>query len=144
MQRLYDFLIWLSIAIALVVSLLAPYIVTTIFGEEFSSASSILVIHIWTSVFVFVGFASNQQLVLEHLSKISFYRTLFGVASNVILNFILIPVWGSMGAAVSTLIAQGFSSWLSNCFFKESRPIFWLNINAFNIKRLINDYVRVR
>lgn len=141
-QRLYDLLVWLSIAIAFMVSLLAPVIVQIIYGPQFSESSSILVIHIWTSVFVFVGFASNQQLVLEHLVNISFYRTLFGVASNILFNLILIPVWGAKGAAISTLIAQAFSSWLSNYFFKEARPIFWLNVYALNIKRLINDYLR--
>lgn len=144
LQRLYDLLVWLSIIIAIVVSILAPFIVNIIYGQQFSSASSILVIHIWTSVFVFVGFASNQQLVLEDLAKISFFRTLFGVVTNVLFNFIMIPLWGAKGAAFATLIAQAFSSWLSNYFFKETRPIFWINVRSLNLKRLITDYLKLK
>jgi polysaccharide transporter, PST family len=140
LQRLYDLLVWLSIGIAITISIIAPYIVDIIYGDQFRSASSILVIHIWTSVFVFIGFASNQQLVLENLGKFSFYRTLFGVLANVSFNFILIPIWGAMGAAYATLAALAFS-WLSSYFFKETRPIFWMNINSLNFKRLIKEYV---
>ena len=142
LQNLYDLLVWLAIFIALLVSLTAPLIVNLIFGSDFSSASEILVIHIWTSVFVFIGFASNQQLVLENLARISFYRTVFGVAVNIIFNLLFIPIWGGKGAAIATLIAQAFSSLLSNLFFPQTRAIFWMNLATLNPKRLYTEYLK--
>ena len=144
LQRLYDLLVWLALSIALLISLTAPLVVNIIYGAQFSDATGILVIHIWTSVFVFIGFASNQQLVLENLSRISFYRTLFGVGVNISLNFIFIPLWGAKGAAFATLIAQSFSSLLSNYFFRQTRGIFWMNLETLNARRLFTQYLKLK
>jgi O-antigen/teichoic acid export membrane protein len=141
MQGLYDLLIWLGILVSIVISVFASTIVRLIYGNQFTDSASILIIHTWTSVFVFMGFASNQQLVLERLTQISFYRTLFGLTGNVLFNLLLIPLWGAKGAAVSTLVAQALSNCLSNYFFKEARGIFWANVRAFNVKRIISSYL---
>lgn len=144
LQKLYDLLIWLALSIALVVSFAAPFLVRLIYGEQFIEASQILIIHIWTSVFVFVGIASNQQLILENLSRISFYRTVVGVIVNVALNFVLIPRWGAKGAAFATLIAQAFSSVISSYAFPSSRCIFWMNVAALNPRRIYMQYLRMK
>lgn len=34
-----------------------------------------------------------------------FYSTLLGAVSNIVLNFILIPKWGAMGAAIATMVS---------------------------------------
>lgn len=142
LQRLYDFLIWLAISIGIVVSVAAPYIVELLYGSEYAEASDILIIHIWTSVFVFSGFASNQQLVLENLARFSFFRTIVGVIVNVGLNFILIPLWGAKGAAFATLIAQAFSSIFSSYFFIQTRPIFHMNMATMNPRRIFSKFAR--
>lgn len=138
LQQLYDFLIWLSILLSVFVSIFSDSIVTMIYGVNFSAAATVLTVHIWSGAFVFIGFASNQQLIVENLMKISFYRTIFGVVANVVLNLCLIPSWGILGSAVATLIAQAFSSWLSNLFFRETRAIFWMNLNSINPLRLLH------
>lgn len=136
-QQLYDLLAGLSVGIAIAVSLTSYWIVNILFGEEFSDAATVLTLHIWTGVFVFWGLASNQQLVIEKLTNLSLYRTLFGMIVNVILNFMLIPRWGINGAAIATLVAQACSTWLSCLVFKQTRPIFWMNLRSLNPVRFI-------
>ena len=62
-------------------------------------------IQIWSVIFVFLGVASSKWFIAEGLQKYSFYRTLAGAVLNVILNFILIPLYGIYGAAIATLVS---------------------------------------
>jgi len=143
LQRLYDILIWMSIGIGIFISVFSHYFVSMIYGSAFDEASSILTIHIWSSVFVFIGFASNQQLVIESNTDISFYRTVLGLLTNVFCNLLFIPIWGGIGAAYATLVAQAFSSWIGSLFFAKSRSIFWMNLNSVNPSRLF-AYIKER
>jgi O-antigen/teichoic acid export membrane protein len=141
LQQLYDLLVGISISLVIFISLFSKYIVVMIYGNEFIAASSVLVVHIWTCLFVYVGFASGQQLVVENLIPLGLYRTIMGVVINVILNFIFIPMWGIIGGALSTLFTQIFVSWVSLCFYKKTRDMFWMILNSFNPMRLIKVYI---
>ena len=105
MQKLYDLLTWLAIGIAIPVTIFSDQIIQLLFGSEFSSASPVLTIYIWAGVAVFLGVASSQYLINENLTKLSFNRNLMGMLLNVILNLILIPNYGIIGAAIATVIS---------------------------------------
>ena len=105
LQKLYDLLAWMAIGIAIPVTIFSETIVELILGNEYISSAEVLTIHIWAGVAVFLGVASSQFLITENLTKLSFYRTFIGMIINIILNFILIPIYGIVGAAVATLIS---------------------------------------
>jgi O-antigen/teichoic acid export membrane protein len=105
MQKLYDLLTWLAIAIAVPVTIFSDQIITLLFGNEFLPASPVLTIYIWAGIAVFLGVASSQYLINENLTKLSFFRTSVGMVVNVVLNLILIPVYGIIGAAIATLVS---------------------------------------
>jgi len=105
MQKLYDLLTWLAIAIAIPVTIFSSLIIQLLFGSDFADASPVLTIYIWAGVAVFLGVASSQYLINENLTKLSFMRTLIGMILNVVLNFILIPSYGIVGSAVATLVS---------------------------------------
>ncbi len=137
LQQLYDLLSGISLSIAIVVSITSFFIIGILFGSDYRDASTVLTIHVWTGVFVFWGLASNQQLVIEGLTKLSLYRTIIGMIVNIVFNFLLIPIMGINGAAVATLLAQAFSAWISNVFFYQSRSIFWMTLRSLNPVRFI-------
>lgn len=97
LQRLYDLMIGVSVALALIVTILGKYVILLLFGAAYLPAVSILRVHIWTGPFVFIGVTSGMQLVHEGLTKISLQRSLAGAALNVGLNFLLIPLYGGVG-----------------------------------------------
>jgi O-antigen/teichoic acid export membrane protein len=105
LQKLYDLMAWLALAIALPTTFLAPLIIKVLYGEAFLPAAGVLSIHIWAGVFVFLGVASGQYLIASNYTRISFFRTFFGAITNVILNIIFIPKYGINGAAFATLIS---------------------------------------
>ena len=105
MQKLYDLLAWLAIGIAVPVTIFSDQIITILFGSNFAPASPVLIIYIWAGVAVFLGVASSQYLINENLTKLSFTRTSIGMVINVILNIILIPLYGIVGSAFATLVS---------------------------------------
>ena len=121
LRRLYFLMAWFAIAISLPLSLWSGRIVELLYGREFASAAPVLAIHLWACFSVFLGVASSQYLVIEHLQKISFYRTLIGLSCNIVLNLVLIPSMGAKGAAVATVISY-FVATYAIVFFKASRP----------------------
>ncbi|MBV6444343.1 MAG: flippase [Ignavibacteriales bacterium] len=105
MQKLYDLLAFISIAIAVPVTIFSEEIITILFGAKFLPAAPVLTIYIWAGTGTFLGVASSNYLINENLTKISFLRTLIGLVLNVGLNLLLIPIWGIKGSALATLIS---------------------------------------
>lgn len=120
MRRLYFVMTWSAVGLSLPISLLSGWIVKLLYGHRFAAAGPVLAVHLWASVAVFLGVASTQHLLVENLQRISFYRTLIGVACNILLNLILIPKLGAMGAAIATVVSYFFATF-SMVFFRATR-----------------------
>jgi O-antigen/teichoic acid export membrane protein len=69
-------------------------------------------------------------MISENLQKLNLYQTLIGLTTNVILNQIMIPLYGINGAALATLISQMFASYLSYLILNKSRTMFWAQTRA--------------
>ncbi|MBB4803683.1 O-antigen/teichoic acid export membrane protein [Flavobacterium nitrogenifigens] len=119
LQKLYDLMVWMSIIIALPMTFLSNWIVEILYGGQYDEAGSVLMIHIWTGVFVFLGVAFSGYLTAENKTKKAFYRTLLGAVLNVILNYVLIPIYGICGSAIATLIGQFFANYVYDIFDKD-------------------------
>ncbi|WP_298690865.1 flippase [uncultured Sulfuricurvum sp.] len=124
LQQLYNFMVWLSIAIAFPLTFLSDWIINLLYGEQYNQAGSVLMIHIWTGVFVFLGVASGKWYVSENLQKLAFSRTFYGVIVNILLNILMIPKFGIYGAAIATLISQAVASYIADLFSKKTRNNF--------------------
>jgi polysaccharide transporter, PST family len=121
----------IAIAIVVPMTFLSSTIVTGLFGREYAAAGPILAIHIWAAWFVFTGIGTSTWFIAEGLSHLSFQRTLVGAVINIGLNFVLIPQYGGIGAAIATVISQAFASFLANAFHPATKRIFWVQLQSF-------------
>jgi len=124
MQSLLNFLATLAIGIALVGTFVGDWLILLIYGPEYADASEVLKIHIWSGVFVFVGVAGSNWYLVENLQRLNLSRTIVGAVINIFLNVILIPSYGIVGAAIATVISQGFSAYLLDITSTKSRALF--------------------
>ena len=131
-QKLYDLMVWGSVAVALPTTLLSDWIILILYGTDFQEAADVLRIYIWAGVFVSLGVASSKWLVAENLQRYSFYVTTLGAILNVGCNLWFIPIYGIKGAAFATLMAQGTVSFVSLSFFSKTRKNCWKMINSLN------------
>ena len=138
LQHLYDLMVWLSVAVALPMTFLSTPIVTLLFGENFSASGTVLAIHIWASVFVFLGVASGKWFLAENRQMLNLQRTALGAVVNVVLNFLLIPDYGPVGAAVATVVSQATAAFFFDAVQPVTREMFFMKIKSMNLLRLIS------
>lgn len=120
-QQYYDLSAAVAYALSIPIALAAPWIVRVAYGGAFAEAGPILAVHIWASVFVFLGVARGQWLVNEGLQKFYLVATVVGAVSNVLLNLVLIPRWGGLGAAYATVVSFALAGWLASYFHPIAR-----------------------
>lgn len=137
MQKLYSLLVWMAIAIAIPTTIFGGSIVTLLFGVEYAGAAEPLVIHIWASIFVFMGVAFSRFLISENYFITDLYRTMLGLLINVGFNFLFIPKYGITGAAVATLLGQFSANYLYDVFDRKLHEQLWLKTKSFNPLYLI-------
>lgn len=129
-QQLFRLMVYITVPVAIIISFFAKDVVRLLYGAQYLEASQILSVHIWTGIFVFWGVAGGYFYVIENLSRLTFYRSLYGAAINIVLNLIFIPLWGGVGAAIATLVAYSVQAYFSELFNKSTRVIFKLKTKA--------------
>lgn len=137
LQKLYDVMVILSIAVAIPMTFLSDWMMLTLFGDAYKQAGTVLAIHIWASVFVFLGVASGKWFLAENRQMLGLQRTALGALVNVVLNFALIPGFGVVGAAVATVISQAIAALFYDALQSETRRMFHMKLHSFNIMRLL-------
>jgi polysaccharide transporter, PST family len=120
----------IALAISIPMTFLSGNIIMGMFGSKFAEAGPILAVHIWTSLFVFMGVATAPWFIAEGLNNVSLGKTLLGAILNVILNFWLIPEYKGMGAAIATIISQAVAAFLSNAFDRRTQKLFKIQLQS--------------
>ena len=133
-SRLYKILTWLGLVVSLIISLLAPFIMKFVYGETYLPAAGALAIAIWYTTFSVLGVARGNWLVCEEKNQYAKWFVLFGAITNIVLNFILIPVMGINGAAVATLVTQLVVCYVGPAVFKDTRENAVQMLKAFVFK----------
>lgn len=121
LEKLYRSALLMSFIIVIPVFFVAESVIYLLYGEEFEAAGSILAIHIWACPAMFMGAIYSKVLISEGLLKHSLFRDIAGAILNIILNFYLIPLYGGKGAAIATVVAYTFSSYLMSFMFSKTR-----------------------
>lgn len=130
LQKLYDLMALLAVLIAIPVSIFAKEIIQILFGSHYVQASGVLVIHIWAGLAIFVALVRQKWILAENLQKYLIIINICGVFLNVILNLILIPKFGIIGAAFTTLVTYSAGAILIPFFItpvRKSLTMIWLS-----------------
>ncbi len=138
----YSVVIYLSLAQSLVMTLLAPFVISLLYGAEYSASSDVLRLVVWYTTFSYLGPVRNIWILAENKQKYLWIINLSGALVNVLLNFIMIPIMGVMGAALASLITQVFTNVIIGFII---RPISHNNLLILKSldPRIIFNYSRV-
>ena len=136
LQKLFDLVTWIAITIALPMTFLSDMIVNMLYGEQYNQAAGVLTIHIWASIFVFLGVASGQWFIAENLQLLAFWRTFCGMVTNIFLNLLLITKFGIKGVAIATLVSYMIAGFMFDFASYKLRRIFFMKLNTINPRRI--------
>lgn len=134
LSDLYKLLIWGAIFLAVIFTIVGEKIIVLLFGVSYMEAGRVLVVHIWTTIFFYIGMVVSKVYIIENIQRLSIIRSLIAVSVNVVLNIFFINIFGIIGAAYATLISHIIGAYLMNLVFKESKEQFRLITKAFLFK----------
>lgn len=135
LQRLYNLLAFLGYVVALPVTLLAPWLVRLLFGSAYQPAGPLLAVLIWAGLFANLTVARNAHFIALDWGRAQLWTASAGAVANILLNLLLIPRYGAMGAAVATCL----SYWVAAhgaCYASRSlRPAAGMIVRALLMPR---------
>ena len=137
LQRLFTALTWMAIIFAVLMTFSSDWLIAMLYGEAYKDASQILMVHAWTGIFVSLGVASGSWFTSENLQRYALYRTSLGAIINVLLNLVLIPIYGLIGAAIATVIAQSVAALFFDVLTKKTRMVFLMKLKTLYFANLI-------
>lgn len=133
LQQGFDVLTLIAVSVSLLVTLLSTRIVELLFGQSYDGADTVLTIHVWASIFVFLGVLSSRWFLAENRQKLLLLRTLLGAITNVLLNIWLIPAYGAVGAAVATVVSYSISAFFADLVHQRTRRLFIMKVRSLNL-----------
>lgn len=134
LKTLYAVIIILALLQSVVITVLAKYVILIMYGAEYGPSVAALQIIVWFTTFSYMGAVRDIWILAEKKQQYLWIINLSGAAANVILNAMLIPVYGINGAAIASLVTQIFTNVIMGWIIKPIRPNNRLIIQSLNIK----------
>lgn len=118
------------ITLCVILVLFLKEIVLILAPESYLQSIYILLILIIANLMYVIAFVENTLLLYYHKTNLSFYATLFGAISNVVLNLILVPKFTLLGSSVALLISftivMFFNYYFSYTYLKINKNYLFL------------------
>jgi len=146
LASLYSIVIYTAVAQAIGFTVLAKPIVITLYGAEYFESIQVLRIIVWQIAFSHMGTVRSIWILAEGLEKYVWRINLAGALLNVVLNALLIPLYGAFGAAFASFLTQVFTNLILNFVLpalKNNSKLLVMGMNPVlclkNIRRIFRE-----
>ncbi len=114
----------LTLGLIFVVAPIAPLLLP----PDYDGISTVIIILALTTPFVCLGGILLYVTNWEKLYREALIRNLVAALMSVGLNFLLLPRYGAVGAAISTLIVTIYVYVIGAALARRTRPVFWMTL----------------
>ncbi|MGM0123827.1 hypothetical protein IGI37_001201 [Enterococcus sp. AZ194] len=119
---------------------IAPKFAPWFFGANFEGIETLVMV--LSPVILFIGWSNvtgQQYLMPTHKMKYFTYSVTVGAVVNLILNVIMIPLWGAVGACIATVVSEALVCLVQFYSVKKFIPIreMFLNIWKYLVAGII-------
>lgn len=108
-----------SLATAVVITVLGGLVIKILYGREYAGAEIITYISVWGTITMVFFKMVSQYNVVEHKQHLNVIFLSAAIVINCILNLLLIPAFGTNGAAIATSIGYCVSACIFIIYFKR-------------------------
>ena len=123
-QLSMEFICFLSCAMAFGMAAVSTEFAPVFFGDEFTSIDSLITMIAPTVVFIsWANVIRTQFLIPLHYDRPYVISVWVGAAVNLVVNYLLIPQYGAMGAVIGTVFAEGVVMLYQTFFVRKKLPI---------------------
>ena len=144
MEAFYGFMFWGGVAVALPLSLLAPWLIRLLFGPDYVAAIDVLRIHAWSLPLVALGVARSRTLIAEDLPRFNLLAAGVNLVANALLAWWLIPPLGATGAAWASVLPRLVSVVAINFLFARTRRQGVVMVRGLWAPGVLFGYLRAR
>jgi polysaccharide transporter, PST family len=129
-QMLFDLAVGSSIIVVLVANLLAAPVIEAVFGRAYEPAVHIFYLHSWSCIAIAMNEVRHRWLAAVSLQRYAPTVTAIGLIMNLVLNLMLIPRWGALGAAITTVVSYFASGYLTSFLIGPLREFGYAQTRA--------------
>lgn len=141
-SRLYSLMTWMGLAQSVGFTVFAPLMVRILYGVDYLPAIPVLQILAWNTAFSCMGAVRNIWILGEEKHNILWVINLCGAMASIVLNWLLIPLWGARGAAVASVLVQILANVIMGFILKPIRRNNYLLLKGLNPK-LLHDMTKM-
>lgn len=134
---LYSLVIYLSLLQSVAFTVLAPLIISILYGSAYTASIRALQIIVWYCTFSYLGGARDIWILAENKQRHLLMINAVGAVMNIALNYVLIPFFGACGAALASVATQLFINYIFVLIYKPTRRNGILQVYALNPKNLM-------
>jgi PST family polysaccharide transporter len=142
LQKVFNLMAMISYLFVLPLFALSRPIILLLYGRAYAESGGVLAVYVLSGVFAVLGQARENWVSVENITRFSLYSTIVGAGVNIGLNLILIPRYGSIGAAYATLVALCTGSYLVNAFHKDTRRVFIMQTRSLFLLPVVKPATR--
>lgn len=121
-----------GVIIAVALALAAPALIDLLYSKTYIDALPVIWIMTVNIPMVYIGVVQTVWILNEGLQGVLLLRSLTGAGLVVVMNLVLIPSMGIVGAAISATSAQLWIALGSNGLRRQTRPLFYMTLGIFN------------
>ena len=121
LEAFYKLNVVVAIMIAIPLAILSPWIIQILFGDSYMSAALIMSIMTVRLFFAHIGVPRGIYLLNENLLKFSAITMVVGTIVNIVLNYLLIPIYLGVGATIASLISFFVTIFVLDILYTKTR-----------------------
>lgn len=118
-EKSTKYMLYISLIMALLVTILAGDIINLTFGSEFHGSIIALQILIWAAAIMYITTVQGNTLITANKQLFSFKVTILAAILNVLLNIILIPLYSYIGASIATVLTELFGFFIGIVYLNK-------------------------
>ena len=132
-QRLYDVMFVAGVGTMLAVGLASYLLFEPVFGADYAMGLPMVLVLLLALPWVALGSGRGPILIAQGWLWTTTATTALAAGANVVLNLLLIPRYGGIGAAAATVVYYWLASHGSSLMFKHLRPTGRAMTRSLNI-----------
>ena len=129
---LYSIILYLALLQSVVITALAGWMIPLFYGSGYAVSVRILRLAVWYTTFSYIGAVRDVWILANNQQHLLWKVNLCGALLNVMLNALLIPHYGAMGAAAASLVTQFFTNVVMGFIVKPLRDNNRLLVRSMN------------
>ena len=120
----------------LVLTIFPAQILHVLFGSRFVDAAPALRVHVWSNMFSILFMAQNSWILSRGLLWVGMQNAILGATINLVLNLLVIPSYGAVGASWTTVISMAAATTGAMAIRPSTRGLAILHLRALALRGL--------